>query len=242
MFLTMASVLLVRMILTDFIEWRFLYDTPSAVAPAPELPMPTPYASRVRRNFNSSDLPGMQQRLGGKRLGDAERLDALEAEWDAEDAAREAGEAANEQQPNLVVHHEYSNLTVPQRDWHTQSKAALAAQFWSSRTLLSPARPLPKKCVIIVGGTDGSGNAAAGILAQSQSIATENRPGVELRANIQSTLRDCYLIQEAFSRVSTFGRCHLPSCCLQGGRGPVFRLNICLTGQHTTSTPRGGST
>jgi len=165
MFLTMAMVLLLRMFLTDFIEWRFVYDTPSA--PEPELPMPR----HIRmRSFNASDLPGMQQRFGGKRLSDAERLDALEAAWDAEDVAREAAnepEAANEQQLNRVVHHEYHNLTVPQRDWHTQSKAARAADFWSSKTLLSPASPLLRKCVMVVGGTDGSGHAAAAILAQS---------------------------------------------------------------------------
>jgi len=43
------------------------------------------------------------------------------------------------------------------------------------------------------------------------------RPGVALRANVESTFRKCYLIQVAFLRVSAFGRCHLPSCCLQGG-------------------------
>ena len=42
-------------------------------------------------------------------------------------------------------------------------------------------------------------------------------PGVELRASIRSTFGECYLFQVVFQGVSTFGRCHLPSCCLKGG-------------------------
>ena len=35
-------------------------------------------------------------------------------------------------------------------------------------------------------------------------------PGVELRGNIQSTVRKCYLIQVSFQEISTLGMCHLP--------------------------------
>ena len=37
-----------------------------------------------------------------------------------------------------------------------------------------------------------------------------DRPGVELKANIESNFRECYLTLVAFEGVSTFGRCHLP--------------------------------
>ena len=35
-------------------------------------------------------------------------------------------------------------------------------------------------------------------------------PVVELRANVESTFRECFLIQVAFYGISNFGRCHLP--------------------------------
>ena len=43
-----------------------------------------------------------------------------------------------------------------------------------------------------------------------RSSTTNPHPGVELRANVGSTFGECYLIQVAFSLVSTIVRCHLP--------------------------------
>jgi hypothetical protein len=119
---------------------------------------------RNAASVNASHVPGEFKGLPGVLSAD-ERLDKLEAQWDAEDAKDEANEnlkedSALDQDPvgrNAVVHHDYTNLTEPMRDWAVESKAARAAPRWVSAQINSPVGNVTGDCVMIVGGTDGSG-------------------------------------------------------------------------------------